>query len=85
MGIISWLVLGLVVGILAKWLMQGKDGGGCLVTTALGVAGALLGGFIASLLGLGSLNGFTLWSILISVAGALLLLFLYRQFFANKK
>lgn len=85
MGIVSWLVLGLIVGILAKWIMPGKDGGGCLLTTGLGVAGAFLGGFIASLLGLGSLNGLTLWSVLISVGGALLLLLAYRQFFANRK
>ena len=52
MGILSWLLLGLVVGALGKWIMPGKDPGGLLVTMAIGIAGAVVGGFIGSLLGL---------------------------------
>ncbi|MES1943168.1 transglycosylase [Salinisphaera sp. PC39] len=79
MGIISWIVLGLIAGALAKWLMPGKDPGGILVTILIGIAGALVGGFIASLLGIGGVSGFSLGSIVIATGGALLLLWGYRQ------
>lgn len=79
MGIISWLIFGLIVGALAKWIMPGKDPGGIFVTSLIGIAGALIGGFIASFLGLGSVNSFSLASIVIATGGALLLLFAYRQ------
>ncbi|MCG8122680.1 MAG: GlsB/YeaQ/YmgE family stress response membrane protein, partial [Candidatus Thiodiazotropha taylori] len=46
MGIISWVILGLIAGALAKWLMPGKDGGGIFITMLLGIAGALVGGYI---------------------------------------
>ena len=59
--------------------MPGRDPGGILVTIVLGIAGAIMGGFIASLLGLGTVSGFSLWSLLVAVGGALLLLFGYRQ------
>jgi uncharacterized membrane protein YeaQ/YmgE (transglycosylase-associated protein family) len=79
MGILSWIIFGLIAGALAKWVMPGKDPGGCVVTILLGIAGAITGGFIASLLGLGTVSGFSLWSFLVAVGGALLLLFGYRQ------
>src|SRR3990172_6116380 len=46
MGILSWVVFGLIAGVLAKWIMPGKDPGGCVVTILLGVGGAIIGGFI---------------------------------------
>ena len=80
MGILSWIVMGLLVGILAKWIMPGKDPGGCIVTTLIGIAGAFVGGIIGSqLFGLGPVNSFSIGNILIATGGALLLLFLYRQ------
>jgi uncharacterized membrane protein YeaQ/YmgE (transglycosylase-associated protein family) len=79
MGILSWIVFGLIAGALAKWVMPGKDPGGIVVTILLGIGGAIIGGFIASLLGLGTVSGFNLWSFLVAVGGALLLLFGYRQ------
>ncbi len=79
MGILSWIVLGLIVGVLAKFLMPGRDGGGIVVTTLLGVGGAFVGGAVASALGLGSFTGFNLGSIGIATGGALLLLFLARR------
>ena len=79
MGILSWIVLGLVVGLLAKWIMPGDDPGGVILTIVLGVAGALVGGWIATQVGLGSVTGFNLGSLAIAVAGALLLLFLNRK------
>ncbi len=79
MGIISWVIFGLIAGILAKWIMPGKDGGGFIVTTLLGVAGAFVGGFIGSFLGFWSVCSFSLGSMATAVAGALVLLFIYRQ------
>ena len=79
MGILSWIVFGLIAGALAKWIMPGKDPGGIVVTILLGIGGAIIGGFIASLLGLGTVSGFNLWSLLVALGGALLLLFGYRQ------
>lgn len=79
MGILSWIVLGLVVGILAKVIMPGRDGGGFIMTTVLGVVGAFVGGFISTKLGIGSFTGFNLPSIAIATGGALLVLFIYRK------
>ena len=78
MGIISWLVLGLVVGALAKLLMPGKDPGGMFVTIGIGIAGALVGGGVGSMLGLGDVRGFDLTSLALATIGALLLLAVYR-------
>ena len=79
MGILSWIILGLVVGILAKWIMPGRDPGGVIITTLLGIGGALVGGFIGSVLGLGAVTGFNLGSLLLASVGALLLLWVYRR------
>ena len=79
MGILSWIVMGLIVGALAKWIMPGPDPGGCIVTTLIGIAGAFVGGFIGSLLGLGTVSGLNIGSIFLATVGALLLLFIYRQ------
>lgn len=79
MGILAWLVLGLIVGIVAKAIMPGPDPGGVIVTILLGIAGAFVGGFIATSLGLGSFTGFNLGSMVVAVLGAILLLFVYRK------
>ena len=79
MGILSWIVMGLIVGALAKWIMPGKDPGGLVVTGLLGIAGAFVGGFVGSLIGLGSFTGFNLGSIVLATGGALLLLWGYRR------
>jgi uncharacterized membrane protein YeaQ/YmgE (transglycosylase-associated protein family) len=79
MGILSWIVLGLIVGALAKFIMPGKDPGGLVVTALLGIAGAFVGGFLGSLVGLGSFTGFNLGSLVLAVAGALLLLWGHRK------
>lgn len=78
MGILSWIVLGLIVGVLAKWIMPGKDPGGLIVTILIGIAGAFIGGFISSFFGLGSVRGFDIRSLLIAIGGAVLLLAAYR-------
>ena len=78
MGIISWILMGLLVGALAKWIMPGEDPGGIFITILIGIAGAFLGGFLGSFIGLGSVTGFNLISLALAVGGALLLLFGYR-------
>jgi uncharacterized membrane protein YeaQ/YmgE (transglycosylase-associated protein family) len=79
MGILSWIVLGLVVGVLAKWIMPGPDSSGLVMTIVLGVAGAFVGGWLGTQLGMGSVTGFNLGSLALAVAGALLLLFVNRK------
>ena len=79
MGILSWLILGLLAGAIAKWIMPGDDPGGILVTILIGIVGAFVGGFIGSLVGLGSTGGLSIGSILTAIGGALVLLFVYRK------
>ncbi|MEO0292605.1 MAG: GlsB/YeaQ/YmgE family stress response membrane protein [candidate division WOR-3 bacterium] len=78
MGIFSWIIMGLIVGALAKLVMPGKDPGGIIVTILLGIAGAFVGGFIGSRLGIGTVTGFNLTSFLLALGGAILLLIIYR-------
>jgi len=75
-GIIGWIVVGLIAGILAKWIMPGNDPGGIIITILIGIAGGLLGGFLATKLGIG--NGSNVVNILIATCGAILLLVIYR-------
>jgi len=76
MGILTWIVFGLVVGIIAKLLTPGKDPGGFIVTMLLGIAGALLGGFVGRAMGFYGPGETAGW--LMSIGGAILLLLLYR-------
>ena len=80
MGIIGWIILGLLAGILAKAILPGDDPGGIIVTTILGIVGALLGGLIARALGFGDpIDEFFDWSTWIAaIIGAIVLLLLYR-------
>lgn len=78
MGILSWLVMGLIVGALAKWIMPGKDPGGLIVTILIGIGGAMLGGWLASLFGMGGVDGFNIGSLVVATIGALILLWVYR-------
>lgn len=79
MGIIGWIVLGLVAGAIAKALHPGDDPGGIFGTLIVGVLGALLGGLIASALNVGELSSFfSIGTWLIAIGGALLLLIVYR-------
>ena len=76
MGILAWILFGLVVGFIAKLLMPGRDPGGFIVTILLGVAGALVGGFIGKAMGFYGPNESAGW--LMSILGAIVLLVLYR-------
>ena len=76
-GILGWIVFGLIVGILAKLLMPGRDPGGFIVTILLGIAGALLGGFVGRAMGFYGENQGAGW--MMSILGAIILLALYRM------
>lgn len=79
MGILSWILLGLIAGALAKYIMPGKDSGGFIVTTLLGIAGAFVGGAISSFLGIGTFTGWNIKSMVIAVIGAVLVLAVWRK------
>jgi uncharacterized membrane protein YeaQ/YmgE (transglycosylase-associated protein family) len=78
MGILTWIIVGAIAGAIGKLIMPGDDPGGFIITILLGIAGAIVGGFIASALGLGAVSGFNFWSIIIAILGAILLLWIYR-------
>ena len=78
MGILSWIIMGLIVGVLAKLIMPGKDPGGLILTILIGIGGAFVGGFIGSYLGFGTVTGFNTVSLLLAIGGAILLLILHR-------
>nr|NIP30013.1 GlsB/YeaQ/YmgE family stress response membrane protein [Candidatus Dadabacteria bacterium]NIQ14211.1 GlsB/YeaQ/YmgE family stress response membrane protein [Candidatus Dadabacteria bacterium] len=78
MGILSWAIFGLIAGWLAKVIMPGKDPGGFFVTILIGVVGGIFGGYIGTLLGIGTVTGFNLMSFVLAIAGAIVLLALYR-------
>ncbi len=79
MGIIGWILLGLFAGAIAKWILPGDDPGGLIVTTLIGIAGAIVGGFIASAVGIGDLDEFfDLGTWLLAIGGSILLLLAYR-------
>lgn len=78
MGIISWLVIGLIAGVLAKLVMPGEDPGGFLATIFIGMLGALVGGLIVGLFGGTGVTGINVWSILVATLGAIVLLALFR-------
>lgn len=78
MGIIGWIVLGLIAGALAKLILPGKQGGGWIITIILGIVGALLGGFIGQALIPGlDITGINFQSILTAVVGAIIVLLIY--------
>lgn len=77
MGIISWIVFGLIAGAIAKLIMPGEQGGGWIVTIILGIVGAALGGWIGSMLFNVGVNGFNIKSLIVAVVGALIVLAIY--------
>ncbi len=78
MGIFAWIILGLIAGLIAKFLMPGRDPGGFFITIIIGIIGAIVGGYIAVNLGWGSVTGINLESILIAIGGSIIFLFIYR-------
>ncbi len=90
MGLISWIIFGLIAGALARYIHPGDDPGGSkdikslAITAGIGILGAILGGFVGGILGLGGVSGFNLWSFIIAVAGSVGLLFGYRKLLENR-
>ncbi|EOF6510987.1 GlsB/YeaQ/YmgE family stress response membrane protein [Salmonella enterica] len=79
MGIIAWIVFGLIAGVIAKLLMPGRDGGGFILTCILGIVGAVVGGWLATMFGIGgSISGFNLHSFLVAIVGAIVVLVIFR-------
>ncbi len=77
-AIIFWIIVGGIAGALAKLIMPGDDPGGFIITILLGIAGAIVGGFLAGLIGIG--GGGIIWSTIIATIGAIILLAIYRAF-----
>ncbi|HWV38908.1 MAG TPA: GlsB/YeaQ/YmgE family stress response membrane protein [Vulgatibacter sp.] len=78
MGIIAWIIIGLLAGAIAKAIVPGKQGGGIVSTLLLGVVGGIVGGLIGGAISGEGLTGFTLWSLLLAVAGSVLVLFAWE-------
>jgi|KBSSwiStaDraftv2_1062776.scaffolds.fasta_scaffold506862_2 uncharacterized membrane protein YeaQ/YmgE (transglycosylase-associated protein family) len=79
MTIIGWIILGLIAGAIAKFLMPGQDPGGCIVTIIIGILGAMLGGWLATVLGWGgAVSGLNIPSFITAILGSILLLILWR-------
>ena len=78
MGILSWVILGLIAGFIASKIVN-KSGAGMTMDIALGVVGAIVGGFLMALLGFGGVSGFNLYSIIVSVIGAIIVIYVYRK------
>lgn len=83
MGILTWIIFGLIAGAIAKLIMPGTQGGGWLITIILGIIGAFVGGFIGNLLGWGTVNSFDFRSMLLAIGGSLIVLWIYGM--ATKK
>jgi len=78
MGALSWIVLGFLAGLIAKWLTSGSDPKGCIVTIVIGIVGAAIGGWVGTQLGLGSVSGFDVRSLALAVMGSIVLLLILR-------
>ncbi len=80
MGILAFIVVGLIAGLLARLVMPGRDPLGLILTALMGIAGAFVGGFLVQLLGGAGVTGINVWSILVATLGAVVLLSIYRLF-----
>jgi uncharacterized membrane protein YeaQ/YmgE (transglycosylase-associated protein family) len=85
-NILAWMLFGMIAGGLAKYIMPGKDPGGCLVTAAIGLLGALIGGFIGThIFDFGTVTGFNIRSFAIAILGAIVLLSIYRLLIGRRQ
>ena len=86
MGILAWIVVGLIGGAIAKLLMPGRDPGGIILTILLGIAGAVLGGFVAVALDISNgIDDFDIGSIVLSIIGSMVLLLAYRLVVGDRR
>ncbi|MFC8590399.1 GlsB/YeaQ/YmgE family stress response membrane protein [Streptomyces atroolivaceus] len=86
MGIIAWIIIGLLAGLIAKALLPGKDPGGIIITMLIGIAGGLLGGWLGkAVFGVDSIDGFfELSTWIAAIVGSIILLVLYRVITGNR-
>ena len=84
MGILAWIVFGLIAGAIAKLIMPGRDPGGWIVTIIIGIVGAIVGGFIGNAIGFGSVSGFNIRSFIVAIVGSIVLLIIYRVVAGNR-
>lgn len=77
MGILTWIIFGLIAGAIAKFIMPGNQNMGWLMTIILGIVGAYVGAFIGQMVGLGDVTGFNFGSMLLAIGGALIVLWIY--------
>lgn len=85
MGFFTWIIFGLLAGSIAKFLMPGRDPGGCFLTIVIGVIGASVGGWIGTQFGFGTVQQFDIRSLGVAILGSLVLLFLYRLIAGRKE
>jgi uncharacterized membrane protein YeaQ/YmgE (transglycosylase-associated protein family) len=86
MGVLAWLSFGLIAGAIAKLIMPGKDPGGCLITSVIGMLGSLIGGYIATrFFRIQHVTGFKLRSLGLAILGAIVLLTLYRILLGRRR
>ena len=86
MGVLSWLLFGLIAGAIAKLIMPGKDPGGCLITSVIGMLGSVIGGYIgARLFGIEHIAGFNMRSLGLAILGAIVLLTVYRVILGRRR
>jgi uncharacterized membrane protein YeaQ/YmgE (transglycosylase-associated protein family) len=83
MGIIAWIVLGLIAGFIASKIYVGS-GQGVLLDIVLGIVGAVVGGFLFSALGATGVTGFNIWSMIVAIIGAVIVLWLYHMITARR-
>jgi len=83
MSIIAWVVLGLIAGFLASQIVN-RQGEGFLLDVVLGIVGALVGGFIFNVIGAVGVTGFNVWSLLVAVCGAIIVLVIYHALFRRR-
>lgn len=78
-GLFAWIGMGLIAGILGKFLLPGRDGGGLIMTILIGILGAMVGGWLGTKAGIGSVHDFSMQSIGLATCGSILLLMLRRM------
>jgi uncharacterized membrane protein YeaQ/YmgE (transglycosylase-associated protein family) len=83
MGIIAWIVLGLIAGFIASKIVN-KTGSGLLMDIVLGVVGALVGGFLFSLFGASGVTGFNIYSMVVAIIGAVVVLWIYHALMGRR-
>jgi len=84
MSIIGWIILGLIAGFIASKVVN-KQGGGIVLDIVLGVVGAIVGGFIFTWLGAAGVTGFNLWSVVVAIVGAIIVLLIYHAVFGRSR